>query len=147
MSWLWQTAAYISERSRKIVEEIWPPLKIENKVGHTSSTILNSCSFQRYRMLSVKASSFFLTHPLNCPNISYHYSNCDKFCRSKGLLISPVVWFIMSILRMTSMYTGHWIMVTVHTGHGRHWTGVRLGPEQKIFWIFWQWTRLWGWYL
>ena len=32
--------------------------------GHTSSTILNSCSFQRFRTLSVKASLFFLTHPL-----------------------------------------------------------------------------------
>ena len=37
---------------------------MKNKVGHTSSTILNSCSFQRYRPLFVKASSNFLTHPL-----------------------------------------------------------------------------------
>ena len=40
------------------------PLKNKSKVGHTSSTILNSCSFQRYRLLFVKASSNFLTHPL-----------------------------------------------------------------------------------
>ena len=33
----------------KIVEEVWPPLKMKNKVGLTSSTILNSCSFRRYR--------------------------------------------------------------------------------------------------
>ena len=26
----------------KIVEEVWPPLKMKNKGGHTSSTILNS---------------------------------------------------------------------------------------------------------
>ena len=39
-------------------------LKMKNKVGHTNSTILNSCSFQRYRLLFVKASSNFLTHPL-----------------------------------------------------------------------------------
>ena len=37
---------------------------MKNKVGHISSTILNSCSFQRYRPLSVKASSFFRIHPL-----------------------------------------------------------------------------------
>ena len=37
---------------------------MKNKVGHTSSTILNTCSYQRYRQLSVEASSFFLTHPL-----------------------------------------------------------------------------------
>ena len=35
------------EQEFKIVE-VWPPLKMKNKVGHTSSTILNSCSFQRH---------------------------------------------------------------------------------------------------
>ena len=52
------------EQEFKIVEKVWPPLKMKNKVGHTNSTILNSCSFQRYRPLFVKASSNFLTHPL-----------------------------------------------------------------------------------
>ena len=47
---------------------------MKNKVGQTSSTILNSSSFQRYRPLSVKASSFFSTHPLehakkSCENV------------------------------------------------------------------------------
>ena len=40
------------EQEFKIVEEVWPPLKMKNKVGRASSTILNSCSFQRYRLLS-----------------------------------------------------------------------------------------------
>ena len=53
------------EQEFKIVEEVWPPKKIKNKVGHTFSTVLNSRSFQRYRPLSVKASSFFFTNPLS----------------------------------------------------------------------------------
>ena len=37
MSWLWQIAAYISERSRnKIVEEVWPTLFFIFRGGHTS---------------------------------------------------------------------------------------------------------------
>ena len=45
------------EQEFKIVEEVWPTLFLGG--GHNSSTILNSCSFQRYRPLSVKTSSFF----------------------------------------------------------------------------------------
>ena len=37
----------------KEVEEVWPRLKMKNIGGHTSSTILNSCSFQRYRLLTL----------------------------------------------------------------------------------------------
>ena len=59
-----ETAAYISERSRKSKQLKKYDSPIKNKVGHTSSTLLNSCSFQRYRLLSVKASLIFLTHPL-----------------------------------------------------------------------------------
>ena len=43
----------------KIVEEVWPPLKMKKKVGHTSSTILNSCSFQRYRPVGCCPSNSF----------------------------------------------------------------------------------------
>ena len=56
---IWQVKAYWTgnsglylwkEQEFKKVEEVWPP-KMKNKVGHTSLTILNSCSFQRYRPL------------------------------------------------------------------------------------------------
>ena len=40
------------------------PLKIKNKVGHTSSTILNSCSFQRYRLPFRNLYSILLTQAL-----------------------------------------------------------------------------------
>ena len=39
------------EQEFKIVEELRPLLKMKNKGGHTSTTFLNSCSFQRYRLL------------------------------------------------------------------------------------------------
>ena len=47
------TTAYISERSRnsKKLKNYDPPLKMKNKGGHSSTTFLNSCSFQRYRLL------------------------------------------------------------------------------------------------
>ena len=41
----WTTAAYISERSRNSKDLKKYEVKIKNKVGHTSLTILNSCSF------------------------------------------------------------------------------------------------------
>ena len=40
------------------------PLKMKNKVGHTSSTFLNSCFFQRYRPLSPVKFGNFNDHPL-----------------------------------------------------------------------------------
>ena len=49
----------------KIVEEVGPSLKKKNNMGPTSSTILNSCSFQRYRPLYISKVPFFKTHPLN----------------------------------------------------------------------------------
>ena len=45
-----ETAAYISERSRKSKQLKKYDSPIKNKVGHTSSTLLNSCFFQRYRL-------------------------------------------------------------------------------------------------
>ena len=48
----------------KIVEEVWPHLKMKNKVGHTSSTILNSCSFQRYSLSFWNLYSILLTQAL-----------------------------------------------------------------------------------
>ena len=59
------------------------PLKMKIKVGHTSSTILNSCSFQRYRLLSVKSSSFFLTHPLFTPMLFTLLLSCSKILQNK----------------------------------------------------------------
>ena len=41
------------------------PPKMKNKVGHTSSTILNSRSFQRYRPLSPVKLTNFNDHPLD----------------------------------------------------------------------------------
>ena len=41
LSWLWK------EQEFKIVEEVWPTLFFIFRGGHTSSTILNSCSFRR----------------------------------------------------------------------------------------------------
>ena len=40
------------EQEFKKVEEVWPTLFFIFRGGHTSSTFLNSCSFQRYRPLS-----------------------------------------------------------------------------------------------
>ena len=59
----WATVAYISERSRN--SKYYDPhyFSFLRGGGHTSSTILNSCSFQRYRPLFVKASSFFFDPP------------------------------------------------------------------------------------
>ena len=60
------TTAYTSERSRnRRVEEVQPSLKTKNKVGHTSSTLLNSCSFQRYRLLFWNLYSILLTQALH----------------------------------------------------------------------------------
>ena len=38
---------------------------MKNNVGRTSSTILNSCSFQTYRLLHIEEIPFFKTHPLS----------------------------------------------------------------------------------
>ena len=68
------TAAYISERSRNSKQLKKYDLLYFSFLGGESYffNYLNSCSFQRYRPLSVKDSSFFLTHPLDigCPALS-----------------------------------------------------------------------------
>ena len=51
--WMSVNSLYLwKEQEFKIVEEVWPNLKMKNIGGHTSATILNSCSFQRYRLLT-----------------------------------------------------------------------------------------------
>ena len=51
--WTGHNSLYLwMDQEFKEVEEVWPNLKMKNIGGHTSATILNSCSFQRYRLLT-----------------------------------------------------------------------------------------------
>ena len=82
--------AYISERSRnsKELKKFSPLCFSFFWGGHTSSTILNSCSFQRYRPLSVKASSNFLTHPLS--------SNLNHSLMKSNHFLYPIQYIILN---------------------------------------------------
>ena len=52
-----------------IVEEMWPTLFFIFRRGHTSSTFLNSCSFQRYRPLLPVHWDIFKLTPFDSVNI------------------------------------------------------------------------------
>ena len=46
---------------------------MKNNGGHTSATILNSCTFKRYRLLYILKIPFFKTHPLIAINKLFTY--------------------------------------------------------------------------
>ena len=50
--WMGVNSLYLwKEQEFKIVAEVWPPIFFIFRLGHTSSTSLNSWSIQRYRLL------------------------------------------------------------------------------------------------
>ena len=71
------------------------------KVGHTSSTILNSCSFRRYRLWFRNLYSILLTQAL-CPTLRYigsldiRMSSLDKHMSNLTMLFDLIIFNYLS---------------------------------------------------
>ena len=93
--WMGVNSLYLwKEQEFKIVEEVWPPLKMKNKVGHSSSTILNSWSFQRYRPTKLwwnknsnESDSIFLHRRMSTQSINIIWHVVSKHIYSPNMKV------------------------------------------------------------
>ena len=93
------------------------PLKMKNKVGHTSSTILNSCSFQRYRLSFWNLYSILLTQALSysntiLENFSIHFGSGRKGFNSvyTSLYCNIIKWVLIKWKFTNKHHPILWIM-------------------------------------
>ena len=106
-----------------------PPLKMKNKVGHTSSTILNSCSFKRYRLSFRNLYSILLkqTLPLveNLPGKFYGKLLAPPVCLCFPctlviqLVLTSSTWIVFEKFILFAQRS-IWMMITLMN---RRWPG------------------------